>query len=113
MFKSSRISQGGSHKTSVNEVRISGNRNFAGFSEEKVTQEWITSSDVTKQTGRIPRGIMFLIDDSYELMTSRLELFTEKIAPPAITPRLSRSRLLRTLAHSMESGTSTIISGRA
>ena len=56
---------------------------------------------------------MFLIDDSHELMTSRLELITEKIAPPAIIPRLSRSRLLRTLAHSMESGTSTIISGRA
>ncbi|MCA1606705.1 MAG: hypothetical protein LC775_14830, partial [Acidobacteria bacterium] len=74
----------------------------------------IASPDVTNQTGRILfEEFMFLIDDSYDLATTRLELITEKIAPPAKIPRLSRSRLLSTLTHSMDAGTSTIISGRA
>lgn len=56
--------------------------------------------------------IMFLID-SHGVEMTRLELITDKIAPPARTPRVSRSRLLTTLERSMAAGTSTIISGRA
>src|SRR6266498_4787779 len=55
---------------------------------------------------------MFLID-SHGLEMTRLELITDKIAPPVRSPRVSRSRLLRTLERSMAAGTSTIISGRA
>ena len=44
---------------------------------------------------------------------SKLELITDKIAPPARQPRVSRSRLLETLEKSMAAGTSTVISGRA
>jgi LuxR family maltose regulon positive regulatory protein len=58
------------------------------------------------------RDIMFLID-SHGFEMTRLELITDKIAPPARTPRVSRSRLLSTLERSMAAGTSTIISGRA
>ncbi len=43
----------------------------------------------------------------------KLELISDKIAPPVRMPRLSRSRLLSTLEKSMAAGTSTIISGRA
>jgi LuxR family transcriptional regulator, maltose regulon positive regulatory protein len=56
---------------------------------------------------------MFLIDSPYDLAMAKLELITDKIAPPARMPRVSRSRLLDTLEKSMASGTSTIISGRA
>jgi LuxR family maltose regulon positive regulatory protein len=57
---------------------------------------------------------MFLIDDSYDLAMAKLELITDKIAPPSTRqPRVSRSRLLDTLEKSMAAGTSTIISGRA
>lgn len=56
---------------------------------------------------------MFLIDSSRDLAMAKLELITDKIAPPARMPRISRSRLLITLEKSMALGTSTIISGRA
>jgi LuxR family maltose regulon positive regulatory protein len=56
---------------------------------------------------------MFLIDSSHDLAMAKLDLVTDKIAPPARRPRLSRSRLLDTLERSTEAGTSTIISGRA
>jgi ATP/maltotriose-dependent transcriptional regulator MalT len=56
---------------------------------------------------------MFLIDSSYDLAMAKLELITDKIAPPARMPRVSRSRLLSTLEKSMAAGTSTIINGRA
>jgi LuxR family maltose regulon positive regulatory protein len=56
---------------------------------------------------------MFLIDSSHDLAKPRLELITDKIAPPGRAPRVSRSRLLSTLEKSMAAGTSTIISGRA
>src|SRR5882672_10284324 len=55
---------------------------------------------------------MFLIDSSHDLK-AKLELITDKIAPPARMPRVSRSRLLNTLEKSMAAGTATIISGRA
>ncbi len=71
---------------------------------------------LSQKTARIRRDplhdIMFLID-SHGLEMTRLELITDKIAPPARTPRVSRSRLLGTLERSMVAGTSTIISGRA
>ncbi|MDQ1706951.1 MAG: hypothetical protein QOJ88_162 [Pyrinomonadaceae bacterium] len=56
---------------------------------------------------------MFLIDSSHDFSVAKLELVTDKIAPPARMPRVSRSRLLSTLQQSVASGTSTIISGRA
>ncbi len=56
---------------------------------------------------------MFLIESPYDLAMAKTELITDKIAPPARSPRLSRSRLLGTLEQSLASGTSTIISGRA
>ena len=56
---------------------------------------------------------MFLIDSSHDLAIAKLELITDKIAPPARMPRVSRSRLLSTLEKSMAAGTSTIIRGRA
>lgn len=56
---------------------------------------------------------MFLIDSSHDFSQSRLDLITDKIAPPARVPRVSRSRLLQALKQSMSAGTSTIISGRA
>jgi LuxR family maltose regulon positive regulatory protein len=56
---------------------------------------------------------MFLIDSSHELNMSRLDLIADKITAPARTPRVSRSRLLKTLENSMAAGTATIISGRA
>jgi LuxR family maltose regulon positive regulatory protein len=56
---------------------------------------------------------MFLIDSSHDLAMPKLELITDKIAPPLRTPRLSRLRLLSMLEKSMAAGTSTIISGRA
>jgi LuxR family maltose regulon positive regulatory protein len=59
------------------------------------------------------RETMFLMDSSHNLAIAELELITDKIALPARTPRVSRSRLLSTLKRSMASGTSTIISGRA
>jgi LuxR family maltose regulon positive regulatory protein len=56
---------------------------------------------------------MFLIDSTLELAMPKLELITDKIAPPVSMPRVSRSRLLSMLEKSMAAGTSTIISGRA
>src|SRR5712691_1930395 len=56
---------------------------------------------------------MFLIDDSYDVAMAKLELITDKIAPPPQMLRVSRPRLLSTLDKSMLGGTSTIISGRA
>lgn len=56
---------------------------------------------------------MFLIDSSHAFAKSRLALITDKIAPPARRPRVSRSRLLTTIEKSMAAGTSTIVSGRA
>jgi LuxR family maltose regulon positive regulatory protein len=56
---------------------------------------------------------MFLLDSSHDLAMPKLELITDKIAPPMRQPRVSRSRLLDTLERSMEAGTSTIIRGRA
>jgi LuxR family maltose regulon positive regulatory protein len=56
---------------------------------------------------------MFLIDSSYDLAMPKLELITDKIAPPARLPRVSRSRLLKMLEKSLAAGTSTILSGRA
>jgi LuxR family maltose regulon positive regulatory protein len=56
---------------------------------------------------------MFLIDSTHELAMPKLELITDKIAPPLRMPRVSRSRLLSMLEKSMAAGTSTIISGRA
>jgi LuxR family transcriptional regulator, maltose regulon positive regulatory protein len=56
---------------------------------------------------------MFLIDSSHDLAMPKLELITDKIAPPLRMPRLSRPRLLSMLEKSMAAGTSTIISGRA
>ncbi len=44
---------------------------------------------------------------------ANLEFITDKITPPATTPRLSRTRLLRMLEKSLATGTSTIINGRA
>jgi LuxR family maltose regulon positive regulatory protein len=56
---------------------------------------------------------MFLIDTAHELAKPKLELITDKIAPPTLLPRVSRFRLLETLERSLAAGTSTIISGRA
>lgn len=56
---------------------------------------------------------MFLINSSHDLTSGRLELITDKIAQPAVRPRISRTRLLNTLERSLAAGTSTIISGRA
>ncbi|HKO96890.1 MAG TPA: hypothetical protein VJU86_07860 [Pyrinomonadaceae bacterium] len=56
---------------------------------------------------------MFLIDSSHNEPTGRWELIGEKVARPVGAPRLSRTRLLDLLDRSMESGTSTIVSGRA
>jgi LuxR family maltose regulon positive regulatory protein len=56
---------------------------------------------------------MFLIDSTHDLATSSRELIAEKIAQPAQTHGLSRSRLLDMLEKSMRAGTSTILSGRA
>ncbi len=56
---------------------------------------------------------MFLIDSSHDLFAPQRELITDKIAPPARIPRVSRPRLLRLLDKSMAAGTSTIICGRA
>jgi LuxR family maltose regulon positive regulatory protein len=56
---------------------------------------------------------MFLIDSSHDLDMAKLELITDKIAPPARRSRVSRPRLLSILEKSMATGTSTIISGRA
>jgi LuxR family maltose regulon positive regulatory protein len=57
--------------------------------------------------------VMFLIDSYQNLSLGRPELITDKIAPPAGTPRLSRVRLLSMLGQSMVAGTSTVLSGRA
>lgn len=59
---------------------------------------------------------MFLIDNSHDLgtsQTSKSELITEKITPPDRLPRVSRTRLLSMLEHSMAAGSTTVISGRA
>ena len=56
---------------------------------------------------------MFLVDSSHDFLLTRRALITDKIAPPARLPRVSRGRLLNMLQKSMSSGTSTIISGRA
>lgn len=56
---------------------------------------------------------MFLIDSSHDLRSGRLELITDKIAQPTRRPRISRSRLLKSLEQSLGAGASTIISGRA
>jgi len=61
----------------------------------------------------VPTKIMFLIDSAYDLAMPKLELISDKIAPPTRLPRVSRSRLLETLEKSLAAGTSTIISGRA
>lgn len=42
-----------------------------------------------------------------------VQVIPEKITPPAELPRVSRERLLRTLAESMEGCNSTIVAGRA
>jgi LuxR family maltose regulon positive regulatory protein len=56
---------------------------------------------------------MFLIDASHDLGMAKLELITDKIAPPAPKSRVLRPRLLSLLEKSMATGTSTIICGRA
>ncbi len=56
---------------------------------------------------------MFLIDSTHDLTHKKLELITDKIAPPARRARISRPRLLDMLRRSLGAGTSTIISGRA
>lgn len=56
---------------------------------------------------------MFLMDTSHEEPSGRWELIGEKIAKPAGSPRVSRTRLLDMLDKSLEAGTSTIVSGRA
>jgi LuxR family maltose regulon positive regulatory protein len=56
---------------------------------------------------------MFLIDSSRDLSMAKLELITDKIAPPARRAGVPRPRLLNILKKSMAAGTSTIISGRA
>ena len=56
---------------------------------------------------------MFLIDSYQSLSLGRLELIIDKISPPAGSPRLSRTRLVKMLEKSMASGTSTVLSGRA
>ncbi len=55
---------------------------------------------------------MFLIDTSTE-KPLRMELILDKISRPARPPRISRTRLLKILQHSLDSGASTVISGRA
>ncbi|MBA3440282.1 MAG: hypothetical protein H0T92_10485, partial [Pyrinomonadaceae bacterium] len=44
---------------------------------------------------------------------SRLQLIIDKVTTPSELPRVSRERLLRTLDHSLDCCTSTIINGRA
>jgi len=90
------------------------------FQQKKLRCESVISLKkglaLPQKTERIRRDplhdIMFLID-SHGLEMTRPELITDKIALPARTHRVSRLRLLGTLARSMAAGTSTIISGRA
>src|SRR6266498_791828 len=90
------------------------------FQQEKLgcssvipVEKRLALQQIAERVRRDPlQEIMFLID-SHGLEMTRMELITDKIAPPVRRPRVSRSRLLSTLEKSMAAATSTIISGRA
>jgi len=85
-----------------------------GFKSVISVKKSLRLRPVKKLIRRDPlRKTMFLIDSSHDVARRGLKLITDKIAPPARAPRVSRSRLLSTLERSMGAGTSTIISGRA
>jgi ATP/maltotriose-dependent transcriptional regulator MalT len=86
---------------------------MGGETPRKPTFLAVLSWTTTNTQEGLSLDLMLLIDSSNDVIGTKLELITEKIAQPAPLPRVSRPRLLEMLEKSMAAGTSTIISGRA